>query len=135
MFDDINQVCSLVQDYFDGLHHADTEKLERIFDDNAWLCAPGVRRSKQQWLEQVASRPIPASAGYAYEYQLLSIELSAEKAMVKVFCPLLGQHYIDFLGLLKEQQQWKIVSKIYATTPAISSLQSDREKEKNNALC
>lgn len=123
MPDDISQICSVVQDYFDGLHYADTEKLARIFDDNVWLCSPGIRRSKQQWLELVASRPVPASAGYPYQYQLLSIELSAEQAMVKLSCPLLGQHYIDFLGLFKEQQQWKIISKMYAAAPTITQEQ------------
>lgn len=119
MSDDISQISRVVQDYFDGLHYADTGKLARIFDDHAWLSSPGIRRTKQQWLELVASRPVPASAGYPYEYQLLSIELYAEQAMVKLSCPLLGQHYIDFLGLLKEQQQWKIVSKMYAVAPTV----------------
>jgi len=33
--------------------------------------------------------------------------------MVKVECPLFDCEYIDFLGLLKENQQWLIVSKMY----------------------
>src|SRR5690606_27696076 len=97
-----------------GLHHADVARLDRIFDHRAQLQAPGIRRSKQEWLALVASREVPAERGDAFAYRLLAVDLAGEQAMVRVHCPLLGQDYVDFLSLLKEQNCWRIVNKMYA---------------------
>lgn len=112
-------VLDIIQDYFDGLHYADVKKLDQIFHSDAVLKAPNKRRNKQQWLEAVASRPVPAELGCAYAYKLLSLEILQDQAMAKVECPLFGYFYIDFLGLLKEDGQWRIVNKMY-TDVAIS---------------
>lgn len=109
-FETVNQI---VQDYFDGLHYGDTSKLRAIFHPDAFLKSPGSRRSLEQWLEAVASRPIPSQQGRAFEFKLLSIEVIKDQAMVKLECPLLEHFYIDFLGLLKEGGRWKIVNKMY----------------------
>ncbi|WP_233071033.1 nuclear transport factor 2 family protein [Motilimonas eburnea] len=108
---------AMITNYFKGLHSADTELLDSLFDDNVTLFAPGIRRSKVQWLELVASRPVPQELGHPFSYQILSIELSGEQAFAKLSCPLLGEQYLDFLGFLREQGQWKIVSKQYANNP------------------
>ncbi|GLX79509.1 hypothetical protein tinsulaeT_28490 [Thalassotalea insulae] len=123
---DYQQITALIHDYFDGLHYADIDKLDNIFDDNACLQAPDIRRTKQQWLELVATRQVPAKLNHSYQYQILNIEIIGQQAMVKVDCPLLGNHYIDFLSLLKENNQWRIVNKLYADLP--------EKKEVNNAL-
>ena len=118
---ELTAITALLGHYFDGLHRADTALLNQIFDDDVRLYAPGVRRSKQQWLELVANRPVPAALGHAFAYQILSVELSGEQALAKVACPLLGRHYIDYLSLLKEQGQWRIVAKLYADNPFINN--------------
>ncbi|ALS98239.1 nuclear transport factor 2 family protein [Lacimicrobium alkaliphilum] len=114
---DLQAVQAILMQYFDGLHRADTQKLSSIFDPHARLYAPGVRRSKKQWLELVANRPVPEALGHPFAYQVLSIELCGEQAMAKVSCPLLGRQFIDYLGLLKEDGDWRIVSKLYADNP------------------
>jgi Putative lumazine-binding len=111
---DLDVITALVQDYFEGLHHADINKLQRIFHPDAYLKAPGLRRSVAQWLNLVSQREVPAQQGAAFDYRLLSVDIVSEQAMVKLVCPLLGRTYIDFLGLLKENGQWLIVNKMYA---------------------
>lgn len=111
---DLAQIERVVMDYFVGLHHADVTRLDRIFDSRAQLQAPGIRRSKQEWLALVASRAVPGDRGDAFAYRLLSIDLVGDQAVARVRCPLLGRDYIDFLGLLKEQGCWRIVNKMYA---------------------
>ncbi|MGP9801257.1 nuclear transport factor 2 family protein [Rheinheimera sp. NSM] len=118
---DLPAITALLGQYFDGLHRADTALLNQIFDDDARLYAPEVRRSKQQWLELVANRPVPAALGHAFAYQVLSVECLGGQALAKVSCPLLGRHYIDYLSLLKEQGQWRIVAKLYADNPFINT--------------
>lgn len=111
--DDFDSVMTLVQDYFNGLYQGDVKKLASIFHADAFLKAPGLRRSLQQWLDAVASRSIPAEQGQAYDFKLLSIEVIKDQAMVKLECPLFEHAYVDYLGLLKENGRWLIVNKMY----------------------
>ncbi|NOU52170.1 nuclear transport factor 2 family protein [Pseudoalteromonas sp. JBTF-M23] len=110
---DLAAIISLITKYFDGLHYGDTQLLASIFHQDAWLKAPNSRRKLNQWLVDVADRPVPATQGNAYEYAILSIEVVQDQAMVKVHCPLFSFNYVDFLGLLKEDGNWLIVNKMY----------------------
>ena len=117
---DFERIVVLVNEYFDGLYEADVEKLRRIFHEDAYLKAPGLRRSLNEWLELVASRSIPKVVGEAYDFKILSVDMQGEQAMVKVECPLLGNFYVDFLGFLKENGRWLIVNKMYADQVSVS---------------
>ena len=114
--DDFANVTTIVQQYFDGLHNGDVAKLSAIFHLDAWLKTPGNRRSVKQWLTDVANRPTPQEQGRAYEFKILSLDIVQDQAMVKIHCPLFTFNYIDFLGLLKENEQWLIVNKMYTDT-------------------
>jgi len=48
-----------------------------------------------------------------YAFKVLSLDIEGDQAMAKVDVPLLAAHFIDFLGLLKEDGKWKIVNKMY----------------------
>lgn len=50
---DFVAITTILHNYFDGLHHGDVAKLKSIFHPDAWLKAPGVRRSLTQWLNDV----------------------------------------------------------------------------------
>ncbi len=110
---DFGSITAVMQTYFDGLHHGDVTKLRSIFHHDVWLKAPGTRRSLEQWLTDVANRPVPAQQSNPFEFKILSIDVVQDQAMVKIQCPLFDFNYIDFLGLLKEQDQWLIVNKMY----------------------
>ncbi len=45
----------------------------------------------------------------------LSLEIIKDQAEAKVDVPVFDNHYIDFLGLLKEDGNWLIVNKMYST--------------------
>ena len=111
--DDFAMITSIVQQYFDGLYQGDVAMLGAIFNADAWLKAPGVRRSVKTWLADVANRETPKAQGRAYDFKLLSLDVVQDQAMVKIECPLFDFKYIDFLGLLKENGQWLIVNKMY----------------------
>ena len=121
MQQEFERVLNIIQDYFDGLHHGDVKKLDAIFHDDAVLKAPGIRRTKQEWLAAVASRPVPVEKGCSYQFKVLSVEILQDQAMVKVECPLFDYFYVDYLGLLKENQQWLIVNKMYTDMAANNS--------------
>jgi hypothetical protein len=111
---DFSAITAVIQGYFEGLYHGDVAKLSGLFHQDAWLKAPGVRRSLAQWLIDVGQRPTPFEQGSAYAFEILAIDLVQDQAMVKVKCPLFDFNYVDFLGLLKEQGQWRIVNKMYS---------------------
>jgi len=106
-------VMALISDYCDGLHCGDVAKLRAIFHPDAFLKAPGLRRSLEEWLGSVAIRSVPDQEGRSYNFKLLSIEIIKDQAMVKLECPLFDHFYLDFLGLLKENGRWLIVNKMY----------------------
>lgn len=108
------RINTIVEDYFVGLHFADTGKLRAIFSPDCVLKAPGIRRTLEEWLNLVVNRPVPATTGANFSYQVLNTEIIGNQAMVKAYCPLLGAEFIDYLGLLFEDGQWRIVNKMYA---------------------
>jgi 4-oxalocrotonate tautomerase len=111
--ENFSQVLAIVNDYFHGLHFGDTEKLRGIFHADAFLKAPNLRRSLDDWLMAVANRAVPAQSDMPFNFKVLSVEIIKDQAMVKVECPLFEHFYVDYLGLLKEQGQWLIVNKMY----------------------
>ena len=112
---DYEAIIALLNDYFDGLFEGDVEKLRSLFHDDAWLKGNAYRKTRDDWLEAVASRPIPCDEGMEYNFNIHSVEIIGDQAMAKVEAPLLAAHFIDFLGLLKEYGQWKIVNKMFTT--------------------
>jgi len=110
---DFAAVLAIVEGYFRGLHTGDAQGLRELFAPDAYLKAPGLRRSLDDWLRAVATRPVPQQQGAAYGFKVLSIEVIKDQAMVKAECPLFEHFYVDFLGLLKEDGRWRIVNKMY----------------------
>ena len=112
---DYEAIISLLNDYFDGLYFGDVPKLRGIFHDDAMLKGNSYRKSRDEWLEAVADRPIPHEQGMAFDFNIQSLEIVGDQAMAKVEAPLLAAHFIDFLGLLKENGRWQIVNKMFTT--------------------
>jgi hypothetical protein len=110
---DHETIVGLLDDYCDGLFEGDVEQLRSIFHNDAWLQGNNYRKTLNEWLETVANRPIPRDEGMEYNFNIQSLEIIGDQAMAKVDVPLLAAHFIDFLGLLKEEGQWKIVNKMF----------------------
>jgi hypothetical protein len=110
---DIDVITTIIHDYFDGLYFGDAGKLESIFHSDVWLKAPGTRRSLAIWLADVKNRATPAELNKPFDFKILALDVVKDQAMVKVHCPLFDFNYIDFLGLLKEDGNWQIVTKMY----------------------
>lgn len=111
------EIERLVDLYFQGLHNANVKLLKSVFAKDCVFKAPGIRRDQQTWLDLVESRPVPSKMAAPYDYKILDIDIVGHQAMVKVSCPLHDDHFIDFLGLLCESGEWKIVNKMYALMP------------------
>jgi len=114
---DLIEVTRLINEYFEGLYNADAEQLRKVFHPTANLQSQGLRLTRDEWLHRVVNRAIPSATNENYSYRMINIDIVGAQAMVKVECPLLGNFYIDFLSLLKEQGQWSIVNKMYSHAP------------------
>lgn len=111
---DRNELEQLVHQYFDGLHFGDDVLLGSIFHGDCVLKAPGLRRDKTAWLKRVKTRNKPQELGHAYAYRLQWIDIEGDQAMAKIYCPLLGDEFVDYLGFLYENGRWQIVNKMYS---------------------
>lgn len=107
-------IRAMVNEYFAGLHQGDAACLAALFHPDCVLKIPGLRRTRDKWLADVSSRPVPHETGHPWNYQIIWLELEGDQAMVKLNCPLPHGHFIDYLGLLYENGAWKIVNKMYA---------------------
>ena len=112
---DYEHIISVLNDYFDGLYDGDVDKLRGHFHDDAWLKGNGYRKTRDEWLEAVASGPKPRDEGMDYRFNILSLEIVNDQAMARVDTPLPAAHFVDFLGLLKENGRWQIVNKMFTT--------------------
>lgn len=110
---DFDKIHQIINQYFEGLYLGDTTLLADIFHPDAWLKAPNKRRSLTTWLDDVAKRETPKQRGQTFDFKILALDVVKDQAMAKIECPLFDYHYIDFLGLLKENGQWLIVNKMY----------------------
>ena len=86
---------------------------EASFTKTPWLKGNHYRKTRDEWLTAVASRPVPRDEGMEFAFNIQSLEIVGDQAMAKVDAPLLAAHFIDFLGFLKEDGQWRIVTKMF----------------------
>ena len=112
---DYEAIIGVLNDYFDGLYEGDVSKLRSIFHDDAVLKGSDYRKTLDEWLNAVADRPVPRDEGMAFNFNIQSLEIVGDQAMAKVDAPLPAAHFVDFLGLLKEDGQWRIVNKMFTT--------------------
>lgn len=109
-----SEIRAMVEKYFVGLHHGTADSLASLFHPDCVLKTPGSRRTREKWLADVSSRPVPHTTGHPWQYQIIWIEVEGQQAMAKVSCPLPHGRFIDYLGFLREEGAWKIVNKMYA---------------------
>jgi hypothetical protein len=116
-----DEVAELIQDYFDGLYHGDTQRLRRVFHPDALYATasegdPLILRMNE-YFEIVDSRPSPASRGEPRTDQILSIEFAGPvTAVVKLRCSIVPRHFIDLLSLIRVDGRWQIIAKVFHFT-------------------
>lgn len=115
---DIDDVTNLLMHYFNGLFHGDTAILEKVFHpDFLYASATDgelLLLKKHRYFEVVEGRPSPASLGESRHDKIISIELAGPvTAYARVECRITGKCFTDFLGMVKLNGQWKIISKVF----------------------
>ena len=109
-----------LQTYFDGLYDGDADKLASIFHEAAALTFEQDGRVTvlplAQWLKAVRERPAPRARGLARDDAVLLIDQSGPTtAFAKVRCQIPPRYFTDYLSLLKSDDRWLVVQKVFAT--------------------
>ena len=114
---DLDLIAQAVQLYFEGMYHSDIEKLKKAFHPNAFLHGYGggelLHLPLDGWLEHVKTVPAPAENGEAYDMKIVSIDVASTIAVAKVADLYQGLRYTDYLSLVKVEDNWQIVDKIF----------------------
>lgn len=123
MTDRFADIQAVLKTYFDGLYTCDTGLLEHIFHPRAVYAtadeSPALIRSMAEYFPVVAKRTSPASQNAPRRDVIESIDLAGENtAMARVRCTINANDFVDFLTLIREDGQWRIMSKIFAMSAA-----------------
>jgi hypothetical protein len=99
-------IAEVLHRYFEGLYHSDTALLRRVFHPPAlYVTASGgelLHLEPEDYLPIVAARTAPAQTGDPYPYVVESIDFARpETASVRMRSSMLGEHFIDFISLVK----------------------------------
>jgi hypothetical protein len=112
------EIRALLQDYFDGLHFSDAERLGRVFHASAmYACATSGTLQvldMATYLRMVAQRPSPASLGQPRQDEIVSIEMAGPvTALARVHCTIAPKRFTDLLTLVRVDGQWRILAKVF----------------------
>jgi hypothetical protein len=84
---DLDKITQIVQYYFDGMYHSDTETLKKAFDPDAFLHGyfegQLVHLPFNVWLKQIEGIPAPSKNGEAYDMKIISVDITDNIAQVK----------------------------------------------------
>ena len=111
-------ITQVLATYFDGLHHSDTERLRSVFHPAArYVTAtddPIVVWSMDDYFPVVEGRPSPGSKGEARADRIVSIELVGPvTAVARVECRIAPKSFTDILTLIRVDDRWQIISKVF----------------------
>lgn len=111
-------VASVLQDYFDGLHHSDTQRLRRVFHPQAvYATASGGKTlvlRMEEYFPIVDARPSPASKGEERTDEILSISFTGPvTAVATLRCSIRPKSFVDLLTLIHVDGEWRIIAKVF----------------------
>ena len=114
----IAAIGDTVQRYLDGLHRSDTTLLAGVFHPQAIYATATdgalTRLTMDEYLPIVAARESPASRHEPRRDRVESIELAGPvTALARVRCAIGPKHFTDLLTLLKVDDRWQIIAKVF----------------------
>jgi hypothetical protein len=114
-FSEITRVLSL---YFDTLYCCDLDKFDMVFHEKAIYAtadeAVPLFRDMSEYRRVIAKRTSPLSANEPRLDFIDSIELAGKNtARVRARCAVGSRDFVDFLTLICDNGQWRIISKIF----------------------
>jgi hypothetical protein len=114
---DFNDIQALITQYFDGLHTKDIDAIEQVFWGHAEITGyyegDFVHSKLNDYLSILKRMSAPNMIGEDFEMHISSIEIIGSIASVKTRYVFQALNYVDFLSLIKIDDVWKIVNKVF----------------------
>lgn len=113
----VENIEKVLKNYFEGIYYGDIAKLEKCFDEKAYLYGDingeSYRKDLNDYIAGVKKRRSPSVLKEKFDMKILGIEVLGAVATVKLHVPMLGFNYYDFLSLTIIDKEWKIVNKLF----------------------
>ncbi len=119
---DHKAVVELMEAYFEGLHHADSNALRQVFHPKlAYICATEgdeLYLDLESYMARVDQREPPAKRGDPRDEEILQISFGSPRlAHVMARMSMMGRDYLDYLSLVRHGNDWRIVTKVFSYVP------------------
>lgn len=116
--DDIEPIRKLLAQYFDGLFYCDSTRLREVLHSSALYATVIDNNLRQLTMEDywpiVDARVAPADKGEARCDRIIAIDiLGTTTALAKVECAINPNFYTDLLSLIKLDNRWWIIAKVF----------------------
>ena len=114
----LKEIKRVLQDYFDMLYYCDLKKFDTIFHPQAIYAttdeSPSLFRGMAEYRAVIAKRESPASRNEIRADAINNIELAGENtARARLECSIGENKFVDFLTLVRDNEQWKIIAKVF----------------------
>ena len=111
-------VVAVLQDYFDGLYHSDTQSLRRVFHPQAvYATASGGKPlvlRMEEYFQIVDARSSPAAKGEERTDDIVSIVFAGPATAVATLrCSILPRYFVDLLTLIHVDDRWQVIAKAF----------------------
>jgi len=118
---DLQDIKETIQLYIDGIHNGDTSLLKKAFHPQAMMYGTSPNNITIIPIEGlysfVETCTPPVKSGDPHRCSVISIKQSGNMAAVEMTEEeTFGHNYVNYFQLLKIEEQWIIVSKIYNAT-------------------
>ena len=123
----MTEILNLIGRYFDLLQTCDVSGFDRVFHPAATLQTVGpsghVLLSSDQYKDILRKRASsPPSNGTTGNGRILFVDsASPTTALAKVTATINGADYIDYLSLIRADDEWLIAAKTYSIVPGQGS--------------
>ena len=114
-------IVGVLKKYYNALYRCDTELLSQVFhsSDQYFTAASGelLHLDMNTYFPIVAQRISPESSGEAYGFLIDSIEFVGDvTAIARMRSSMFSKNFIDLLALIKIDDRWQIISKVFHYT-------------------
>lgn len=118
MSSNFSDIQRLLIDYFDMLYFCDLDLFDRVFHTQAIYASgdeePALFRNMQEYRRVITDRVPPSKDNEARQDVIDSIQFAGDKtAFAQVRCSFGHRDFTDFLTLIRVDNEWKIISKVF----------------------
>ncbi len=112
------EIDAVLQRYFDALYESDADKLGGVMHPQAIYATPDEQPllllTMDEYLPRVTARESPMARGEPRRDVIEAVDLAGRNtAVARVRCSIANRDFVDFLSLVRERREWRIIAKVF----------------------